>query len=96
MSGPSQPKVEDEQWNDERLKGFLLLKPLDESDHDFHVLLQAYRHMTCELFVRFLPFFVAEKRNLQAASLQGETILEHIGQHEQSSDYAEALKAVGA
>ena len=29
MSGPSQPKVEDEQWSDERIRGFLSLKPQD-------------------------------------------------------------------
>lgn len=96
MSGPSQPKVEDEQWSDERIKGFLSLKPLDGSSHDYHVLLQAYQHMTPAFFERFLAMFVAEGRDLNAKSVENNTIVELISEHRRSIDYLAALNANGA
>ena len=96
MSGPSQPKVEDEQWSDERIKGFLSLKPLDGSSHDYHVLLQAYQHMTPAFFGRFLDMFVAKGCDLNAKSVDGNTILELVSEHRRSVAYLEALKAKGA
>ena len=96
MSGPSQPKVEDEQWSDERIKGFLSLKPLDGSSHDYHVLLQAYQHMTPGFFERFLAMFVAEGRDLNAKSVEDKTILELVSEHRRSVAYLDALKAKGA
>ena len=35
MSGPSQPKVVDEDWSDERVASFLDIKPYDGTDPDF-------------------------------------------------------------
>ena len=96
MSGPSQPKVEDEQWSDERIKGFLSLKPLDGSSHDYHVLLQAYQHMTPAFFIRFLDMYVAGGRDLSAKSAEDKTILELVSEHRRSVAYLEALKAKGA
>ncbi len=96
MSGPSQPKVEDEQWSDERIKGFLSLKPLDDSSHDYHVLHQAYVHMTPDFFTRFLDMFVAEGRDLGAKSVEDKSIVELVSEHRRSVDYLEALKAKGA
>jgi len=96
VSGPSQPKVEDEQWSDERIKGFLSLKPLDDSSSDYHVLYQAYQHMTPGFFSRFLDMFVAEGRDLNAKSIQGNTILELASEHRRSVEYVESLKARGA
>jgi len=96
VSGPSQPKVEDEQWSDERIKGFLSLKPLDGSSHDYHVLLQAYQHMTPAFFDRFLGMFIAEGHDLGAKSVEDKTILELVGEHRRSGAYLEALKAKGA
>jgi hypothetical protein len=96
VSGPSQPKVEDEQWSDERIKGFLLLKPLDSSSHDYHVLSQAYQHMTPAFFDRFLAMFVAEGRDLNAKSVDDKTILALVSEHRRSVSYLEALKEKGA
>jgi hypothetical protein len=96
VSGPSQPKVEDEQWSDERIKGFLLLKPLDGSSHDYHVLSQAYQHMTPGFFTRFLDMYIAEGRDLSAKSVEGKTILDLVSEHRRSLAYLEALKAKGA
>jgi hypothetical protein len=96
VSGPSQPKVEDEQWSDDRIKGFLSLKPLDGSSHDYHVLSQAYQHMTPAFFDRFLAMFVAEGRDLNAKSIEDKTILTLVSEHRRSVDYLKALNAKGA
>ena len=45
MAGPSQPKVTNEIWNDDRVKSFLLMEPYGSENADFHVLLKAYRGM---------------------------------------------------
>ncbi len=96
MSGPSQPKVEGEQWSDERIAGFLDLKPLDGTPADYHVLLQAYHHMTPEFFERFIKMFVDAGRDLQAESLDGETIASRVGRHAKSTEYSKILANVGA
>ena len=96
MSGPSQPKVEDEQWSDERIAGFLSLKPYDDVNVDYHVLLQAYHHMTPEFFARFIRMFHEAGRDLNALSPQGQTILARISEHASASDYANTLKQYGA
>ena len=96
MSGPSQPKVEDEQWSDERIRGFLSLKPQDETSTDYHILLQAYHHMTAAFFERFISMFVESGHDLNALSLDGETILQRVSAHNSSSEYAGILKKSGA
>ena len=96
MSGPSQPKVEGEQWSDERIRGFLDLKPLDGSSEDYHVLLQAYHHMVPEFFGRFVEFFVEDGRDVNALSKEGQTILGRMSEHGRSAPYADILKAKGA
>lgn len=96
MSGPSQPKVEGEQWSDERIKGFLDLVPRDGTDPDFYVLIQAYQYMTPEFFARFVVFFAETGRNINASSPEGETILDRVSQHARSAEYSSELKKHGA
>ena len=96
MSGPSQPKVEDEQWSDERIKGFLTVKPQDDTNPDYHVLIQAYQHMTAAFFARFIVMFVQAGLDINAKSLEGETILSRVTSHASSSDYSDILKQYGA
>ena len=96
MSGPSQPKVEDEQWSDERIRNFLELTPIDNDSRDYHVLQQAYQHMTIGFFVRFLEFFKQAGRDANARSGQGKTILDLVSQHRRSGEYSTALRAIGA
>tara|TARA_R110002072_G_scaffold45422_5_gene126326 strand:+ start:8798 stop:9091 length:294 start_codon:yes stop_codon:yes gene_type:complete len=96
VSGPSQPKVEDEQWSDERIRGFLSLKPQDDTPSDYHILLQAYHHMTTDFFERFITMFVQSGHDLNVKSLDGETILSRIAGHASSSEYAGILKKNGA
>lgn len=96
MSGPSQPKVEGEEWSDERVKGFLALTPQDETHPDFYVLQQAYQYMTPEFFERFMAFFAEAGRDINALSPEGETMLDRVSQHAKSAPYAELLAAKGA
>lgn len=96
MSGPTQPKVEDEQWSDERIRGFLSLKPLDGNHPDFHVLQQAYQHMTPDFFSRFIIMFVSERRDINALSLEGETLLARISKHKRAESYSNSLRSSGA
>ncbi len=96
MSGPSQPKVEDEQWSDERIKGFLTLKPQGDINPDYHILLQAYQHMTADFFARFIVMFVQAGHDINATSPEGETMLSRVSSHASSADYAEILKHHGA
>lgn len=96
MSGPSQPKVEGEQWSDERIRSFLDLTPLNERHPDFHVLIEAYQYMVPEFFARFVEIFSADGRDINALSPDGETILERVGQHGRSKAYADVLVRFGA
>lgn len=89
-------KVLDEVWNEQRVKDFLEIKPAEDIEADFHVLLKAYQSMRLENFEEFVGFFVADGRNLNATNPQGETTLSIVQQHRSSSDYAAVLVANGA
>lgn len=96
MSGPSQPKVEGEEWDDERIKAFLELKPQDETHADYHVLKEAYQYMTPEFFARFVPFFVEAGRDINAKNPQNESLSERIKEFGKATPYLEILRANGA
>lgn len=97
MSGPDKPKVIGEEWSDERVKSFLAIEPANPGvDADFLVLQKAYQAMRAGDFERFIGFFVAAGRNLDAVGESGETILDHILNHRRSTAYAQALTAAGA
>ncbi|KMQ72881.1 PA4642 family protein [Marinobacter subterrani] len=97
MSGPDKPKVIGEEWSDERVRSFLDLQPWDASENaDYHALLKAYQAMRAEDFERFIGFFVAAGRDLNATGGEGETILERISRHRRSVDYATILENAGA
>lgn len=92
----SQPAVTDEWWSDERVRSFLDMQPVAGEDPDYHVLLKAYRGMVPEAFTRFIDFFVADGRNLNAPGPGGKTLLKLISEHRQGTEYAEILKKAGA
>lgn len=97
MSGPDKPKVIGEEWSDERVRSFLDIRPWDANENaDYHALLKAYQAMRAEDFERFIGFFVAENRDLNATGPDGETILDLISRHRRSVDYASALEKAGA
>ena len=81
MAGPSQPQFTDEVWDDDRVKSFLSLEPNSTETADFYVLLKAYRGMRPEDFERFMNFFIAAKRDLDAKDKQGRTLWQIIKSH---------------
>ena len=89
-------KVIDEQWDDARVKSFLAARAHDGTPDDFHILLRAYQGMRAEDFARFLTFFAAEGRDLDARNGAGETVLDIVEGHRLGAPYAEALRNAGA
>jgi hypothetical protein len=96
MSGPSQPKVEGEEWSDERIQSFLDLIPRDDINPDFFVLKEAYQYMTPEFFARFVPYFVEAGRDISARNPDGVTLLERMSEFAKSAPYIEVLRKNGA
>ena len=94
MAGPSQPKVTNEIWTDDRVKSFLLMKPYGEQNADFHVLLKAYRGMRSSDFIRFLSFFVDSGRDLDAKDSSGRTLWEIITNHRHAVPFLEAREQI--
>ena len=94
MAGPSQPKVTDEVWNDDRVRSFLALEPVDGDSADYHVLLKAYRGMRPEDFERFLKFFVESGRDLDARDPQGRTLWQVISNHRHGSAFLAVKQAL--
>ena len=92
MAGPSQPKVIDEVWNDERVRSFLAIEPHGDESADFHVLQKAYRGMRPEDFDRFLGFFVTAGRDLDACDPKGRTLWQIISTHRHGSAFIAARK----
>lgn len=95
MSGPTQPKVVDEIWDDERVQAFLSLQPGGD-DADFHVLTKAYRGMRPTDFERFLRFFIAAGRNLHATDRKGRTLWQIIAKHRQGEAFIHIKEALTA
>lgn len=95
MSGPTQPKVVDEDWSDDRVRSFLDLPCYDDTDPDYHVLKEAYEHMVAYDFERFVAFFSASGRNINALNTEGETILDRIAVHASQKVFADILQKAG-
>jgi hypothetical protein len=93
MAGPSQPKVVDEVWSDERVKRFLSMEAYGDASHDYHVLVKAYRGMRADDFGRFLGFFKAAGRDLNATDKQGRTLWLIIKTQRLAGPYLDAAAA---
>jgi hypothetical protein len=92
----TQHAVTDEWFTDERVKSFLDMQPVDGENSDYHVLLKAYRGMVPEAFARFVEFFVAAGRDLNAPGPGNKSILKLVSEHRQGAEYAQILKDAGA
>ncbi|MEM6709742.1 MAG: PA4642 family protein [Pseudomonadota bacterium] len=89
---PDKKKVVDERWDDERVRSFLTKGPFgQERSADYSCLIHAYRSMRAEDFERFLGFFLAEGRDLDACSSHGQTLSETIAGHAQATPFLAAL-----
>jgi hypothetical protein len=94
--GPTQPKVVDELWSDERVRSFLELRPYDDTHADYHVLLKAYEHMIASDFQRFINEFKKSGRNINALDREGNTFLSRVKMHQRSAEYVAILQNAGA
>ena len=83
--------IEDEQRSDDQLRFFLGVQPPAGVDADFHVLEIAYRNMKPDEFERFVGFFKAEGRNVNAQNPAGETLVQVLSQHRLGAAYIAAL-----
>ncbi len=89
-------KVVDEVWTEERVRSFLDVKSYDAVDADFHMLFKAYQSMRADDFEKFIGFFLAQNRDLNATNPAGDTVLSIVEQHRRSGDYAALLRSAGA
>lgn len=83
--------IEDEQRSDDQLRFFLGVQPPAGVDADFHALEIAYRSMKPDEFERFVGFFKADGRNVQAKNPAGETLAQVLSQHRLGSAYIAVL-----
>ena len=89
-------KVLGETFDDERVKGFLQVVPVGETNPDFTALERAYRGMKADNFETFVKFFVEEGRDINSTNADGETFLQVISTHRHAGPYVSALKNAGA
>ena len=94
--GVSQPARFGEDWSDERVKGYLERTPPAGENADFHVLMTAYKHMRPGDFERFVAFFLAAGRNLDARNADGRSILDVVRTHPRSVEFLHVLEQAGA
>jgi len=92
MARPTQPQVTDEVWDDDRVRSFLAISACGDEDPDFHVLLKAYRGMRSDDFERFLQFFNAAGRNLDARDRAGRTLWEIMATHRHAAPFIAARR----
>ena len=89
-------KVIDEVWTQDRIREFLDVKPAEDIEADFHMLMKAYQSMRAEDFADFVGMFLEEGRNINARDPDGRTVLSYVAEHRNSAEYAEVLRANGA
>jgi len=88
----AQPATFDEQWDDERVKSYLNRQAPAGENADFNALYVAYKHMRPADFARFLVFFKAEGRNVNALNAQGKSFLSLVQEHPTSVDFVALLQ----
>ena len=89
-------KVIDDVWTEDHVRSFRSVRPHDNSDEDFHMLLKAYQSMRASDFELFIGFFSEEKRDINASGIDGRGVLSIVREHRHGGEYAEILVAAGA
>ncbi|WP_226665900.1 PA4642 family protein [Microbulbifer aggregans] len=89
-------KVLGEVFDDARIAEFLTGEAPAGFNRDFYLLERAYRGMKAENFATFVGLFKEQGLDLDSQSPEGQTLLARIGEHGQSAEYAEILRAAGA
>ncbi len=87
-------KVLDDVWTEDHIKSFLSVRPHDNSNEDFHMLLKAYQSMREEDFAVFVTFFNGENRDINASGLDGRSVPDIIAEHRHGAKYTDILEAV--
>lgn len=80
-------RIEDEQWSEEQLLGYLDIETFDGTDPDFHCLYQAYTRMNASVFEVFIDRFKDAGRNLNAQNETGQTLADIVAGHKKSNEY---------
>ncbi len=89
-------KVLGETFSDERVREFLDVSHVGETDPDYTALERAYRGMKSDNFETFVKFFVEEGKNINCLNKEGETFLQTILPQRHAEPYVNTLKAAGA
>ena len=84
-----------EELSDEQIRRHLDAEPPLGVARDFHTLERAYRGLRAQDFERFLQFFVAAGRDVNAADSRGRTLAAILATHANGTDYVAALARVG-
>ena len=92
----TQIATRNEEWSDERLKQFLIVKPPSDMPVEYNILLKAYRGMTAELFERFLKLYLDAGHDVNCKHPDGSTLYDLVSKHRKSIEYAKVLKSAGA
>jgi hypothetical protein len=91
--GVTQPARFGEDWSDERVKGYLNRLPPTGESADFHALMAAYKHMRPHDFERFITFFKAAGRDVNAPNPAGQSLLDIVRTHAKSTEFVAILEA---
>lgn len=89
-------KVLGETFSDDRVREFLTVETVGETDPDFTAIERAYRGMKADNFETFVKFFVEEGKNINCTNAEGKTFLQVISTHRHAEPYITALKSAGA
>ncbi len=90
-----QPAHYDESWSEERIKSWLDRAPANGESAEFTVLWRAYQGMRPYDFERFVQLFCEYGRDINARSLQGETLTAIVSRHASSQDFLKILQDAG-
>lgn len=90
----SQPARYGEEWDDDRVRGYLNRVPADNENADFYALMTAYKHMRANDFERFIAFFREAGRDVHARNLQGQSLLDIVRTHAKATEFVAILEAV--
>jgi hypothetical protein len=88
--------VVDEVWTEARVREFLDVKPVEDVEADFHMLMKAYQAMRADDFDKFVAMFLEQGHSLNARDPQGRTVLSYVREHRKSGDYVQILEQNGA
>ncbi len=95
MARKDKKQIIGEPMSDEQVKAFLHTLPETGVNPDYHTLLRAYRSLRAQDFERFVSFFLAEGRDLNAPGPDGTSALATISAHQQGTEYADILIQAG-